>query len=200
MYAGLILAAGQARRFGSDKRQAQLASGKSLLAHVLSQYRPALDQLWVVLPPNDTFGQPLCEHYDARPVVCCEYEKGMGHSLAQGVQGILSSEHANSIKGLIVGLADMPGVSTQHVQAIITALGAEIETHGDLALVIPSYQNQAGHPRGIGTGHLRALTELEGDAGARHALNWSQARRVPIDDAGICVDIDTPIDLRHWSR
>ena len=51
MLAGLILAAGQARRFGKTS-VLLLPNGQGMLAHVLSQYRPVCPMLWVVTHPR----------------------------------------------------------------------------------------------------------------------------------------------------
>lgn len=199
MYAGLILAAGQARRFGSDKRQTLLPNGLTMLEHVISQYTKVLDRLWVVLPPHDDWGQTVCQRLGAIAVTCDLADQGMGHSLAAGAQAVLRSESAPDWQGLIIGLADMPGVSSQHVQTVLHTLRAEIDQKGEQALVLPMYEGQAGHPRGIGRGRLPHLTTLQGDTGARQAFDWSQARRVDMTDQGACLDIDTPQDLTNWS-
>ncbi|MFN4265301.1 MAG: NTP transferase domain-containing protein [Aquabacterium sp.] len=199
MYAGLILAAGQARRFGSDKRQALLPNGLTMLEHVIGQYQGALDTLWVVLPPHDDWGQTVCHRLGAIAVSCDLAAQGMGHSLAAGAQAVLSSERGPDWQGLLIGLADMPGVSSHHVETVLCALRAEIDQKGEQALVLPMYEGQAGHPRGIGRGLLPHLTTLQGDAGARQAFDWSQARRVDMKDQGACLDIDMPQDLTNWS-
>jgi CTP:molybdopterin cytidylyltransferase MocA len=48
---------------------------------------------------------------------------------------------------------------------------------------------------------LAPLLDLRGDQGARHVIDWSQARQVAVDDLGILVDIDQAQDLarlRPW--
>ena len=45
----LVLAAGRGMRFGSDKRRATLADGRSLLAHSVERARVVFDDVRVVL-------------------------------------------------------------------------------------------------------------------------------------------------------
>jgi len=45
----LVLAAGSSTRFGSDKRRATLADGRSLLAHSVARARAVFDEVRVVL-------------------------------------------------------------------------------------------------------------------------------------------------------
>ena len=53
MVAGLVLAAGFSRRFGSDKRCARLRSGQTLLGASLVLPCAQLEDVWVVLRPED---------------------------------------------------------------------------------------------------------------------------------------------------
>lgn len=196
MYAGLILAAGQARRFGSDKRQALLPNGLTMLEHVIAQYTKVLDRLWVVLPPNDDWGPSVCRHHPVTVVESPLAHHGMGHSLATGVQAILDADTEQSLKGLIIGLADMPGINAEHVAQVLAALQASIGQLGSQALVVATHQGQDGHPRGMGRDHLVKLTQLSGDAGARSLLDWSRAERVELIGAAPLQDIDRPEDLQ----
>jgi molybdenum cofactor cytidylyltransferase len=61
--------------------------------------------------------------------------------------------------------------------------------------VLPVYQGQAGHPRGLPRAMLAPLLGLRGDQGARHVIDWSQARQLAVDDPGILLDIDQAQDM-----
>lgn len=195
MLAGLILAAGQGSRFGSDKRQALLPSGESLLARAITQYAAACDKLFVVLPPGDGFGQALCARWGAIGVTNLQADEGMGHSLAKGIQAILQDAEAAHIQGVIVGLADMPHITTSLIQQVGAALLNSGLDAQPLQAVVPIYQGQMGHPRGIPAQLFAALTHLTGDQGAKAAINWKQASHLVVDEPGVLLDIDTPQDL-----
>jgi molybdenum cofactor cytidylyltransferase len=52
-----------------------------------------------------------------------------------------------------------------------------------------------GNPVGFGRVHLDTLLALGGDQGARRLLQSFPVTEVPVIDAGIFRDIDTPADL-----
>lgn len=197
MLAGLILAAGQARRFGSDKRQASLPDGRSLLAHTLSTYQTVCDTLYVVIGPDDAFAQALCKEWECRAVVNPQPERGMGSSLACGIQAIKHDDPTEAIRGVIVGLADMPGVSPQVIQLVQQTLQDRASSYPDQP-VAPRHQGHLGHPRGIPRAWFDTLLHLTGDQGARSAIPWDQAHVLDVNEPGILIDIDTPADLDQW--
>jgi molybdenum cofactor cytidylyltransferase len=58
-------------------------------------------------------------------------------------------------------------------------------------------QGRRGHPVGFGSTLRHALLALRGDAGARLVVSHHHDAMVPVpvDDAGIFMDIDTPQQL-----
>lgn len=200
MLVGLILAAGQGSRFGSDKRQALLPSGQSLLGHAITEYAAACDKLFVVTGDHDGFAQQLCAQHGAHQVINPHARQGMGLSLACGIQAMLNAPDAELIEGVIVGLADMPGVARPIIKDVGQAL-RHLQQQGHTAqAVVPSYQGQLGHPRGIPRSLFGALSQLTGDQGAKAVINWTQATHWPVDDAGVLMDIDTPQDLAQFKE
>jgi molybdenum cofactor cytidylyltransferase len=64
-------------------------------------------------------------------------------------------------------------------------------------LAAPYFRTRRGHPVGIAGGFYEALLALQGDEGARQLLAAAGDRlvKVPVGDAGVVRDIDTPADL-----
>lgn len=184
--AGLILAAGQASRFGSDKRQAILPDGRTMLEAVLTRYAEVFDTLWLVIPPDDAFGKSLADMHGAYAIVNAQADLGMGHSLACGAQALMSQA---DVSGVVVGLADMPAVASQTLQDLKHTLMGRGQP------VVPVYQGKLGQPRGLPRAWFEALSKLSGDQGARHLLDWRQALAVHVNDPGVLQDADTPEDL-----
>jgi len=185
--AGLILAAGFSRRFGSDKRQAVLSSGETLLASSLKRVQTALPASWVVLRPTDdaqALGVPV-----EMPVVRSELsEDGLGHSLASGVRAISEQSTAEA---LAVFLGDMPWISPATLEPLLAAASAE-------RIVQPTCNGQPGHPVIFGRQFWPDLLALRGDVGARSVLHAhaDAVLRIEVNDPGVLQDVDTPAALR----
>lgn len=88
----LVLAAGRARRFGSDKRQACLPDGRSMLEAVLQTQREACDDVRVLLRPDDAWGQALCADLGVAWLAVADADQGMGRTLAVGLRALVADE------------------------------------------------------------------------------------------------------------
>lgn len=197
----LVLAAGLASRFGSDKRQARLPDGRSLLQAVLQTQRQACDGVRVLLREGDAWGQALCAELGVAWLGVADADQGMGRTLAAGLRSLMADEKApdgdaptaarrlTRFDAAVVALADMPAVQPETVRALIEAFRRE----GRPAW--PWHADQPGHPRLLPRAHWPALLDLSGDEGARRRVDWSQATRVDVADGGVLIDIDTPGDL-----
>ncbi|HEY9101518.1 nucleotidyltransferase family protein [Chitinimonas sp.] len=185
MIAAILLAAGSATRFGSDKRQALTHEGESLLATVLQCYAMVFPKLAVVVGPDDDFGLAQCARFGVHALVNPSARQGLGSSVACGIRWA----QAQDLVGVVMGLADMPFVRPDTLAAVADRLTTAAR------LVMPVYQGRPGHPRGIPCTAFAALATLGGERGAAAVLDWSQALQLSCDDAGCVLDIDTPAML-----
>jgi len=182
---GILLAAGSASRFGGGKLLATLADGTAVGVAALRNLVAAVDAvIAVVRPGDDTLAEAL-RAQGARVTVCPDARDGMGASLAWGVRA------APLAAGWVVTLADMPWIQP----ASIASVASLLRRHA--ALAAPQCQGQRGHPVGIAARFFGALTQLSADEGAKHLLTEHAAEfeLVPVSDAGVLRDIDTPADL-----
>ena len=64
-------------------------------------------------------------------------------------------------------------------------------------IVVPTFNGQYGHPVGFHQAFFAEIAALTGDQGARPILQQhpSNIVEVPVEDAGVVVDIDRPEDL-----
>ena len=184
--AAVVLAAGAAKRFGSDKRLHPV-NGQPLLARTLAVYRTALDDVAVVARPGEAAIAALARAAGCRFVEAPEARHGQSRSLAAGVAA------TRTVDGLVIGLGDMPFVASATVGALAAAL-----TRQPQFIVQPTHRGRAGNPVAFPAIHFDALTRLTGDAGAKGLIAAAaDVLRLPTDDANILRDVDTPADIRH---
>lgn len=187
----IVLAAGSASRFGSDKRTHTLAEGDFLLGATVARYVEKFDDVIVVLrPEDDAIATRLTQAFDPDTVTFVrapDARLGMGHSLAAGIRAAKEWDFA------FVALGDMPFVDLR----TLAALNRAISEAGPDAIVQPIHRGRPGHPVGFGHGHFVALESLTGDQGARRVVRLAGSHLVTIDvdDPGVLHDVDTPADL-----
>ncbi|MGH1449362.1 MAG: nucleotidyltransferase family protein [Pseudomonadaceae bacterium] len=180
---GLLLAAGYGRRYGSDKRKACLPAGTPLLLASLRAAEAVMDEVWVVLRPEDDL-EDLALAGHTRIVRCEHAHHGMGSSLACGVQAI---SQASDARALMLLLGDMPWIRPGTLE---TLLGRAAED----SIVVPLAAGRRGHPVIFGRRFWPELMALEGDQGARSVLARYREAMIPVDtqDPGVLLDVDTP--------
>jgi len=182
---GLLLAAGQGRRFGGDKLLQALADGTPVAVAAARALKAACADSIAVLRPEQDALALLLEAEGLRVVRCAAARAGMGHSLAAGVAA------SGDADGWVVALADMPRIRVATLRAVADAIA------GAAPLAAPAYAGQRGHPVGFAARWRDALLALEGDEGARAILRQSASllEIVETDDLGVLQDVDTPADL-----
>jgi molybdenum cofactor cytidylyltransferase len=178
---GLLLAAGSASRFGSDKLRHALPHGVPIAIQALRNLKPEVDEVIAVVKRGDAdlFGN------ECKAVVCERAAEGMGASLACAAQA------AGERQGYLVALADMPYIRRTSIAAVRQSL------EEGAALTAPYFRARRGHPVGIAGRFYRELVALSGDEGAKHILGAHERElvKIPIGDPGVIRDIDTPSDL-----
>ena len=170
--AAIVLAAGEASRFGSPKQGL-------LLPRVLERLSAApVDEIVVVEGAHEL--EPCGSEPQGPPrriVKCTEWASGPGASLRCGL-AVLDDD----VEAGVVVLADGPDLAPEAVERIITAWR---ETGG---IVAASYEGGRGHPLVLGRADWRSIPD--------EGLRDRRVRLVPCDDLGAPGDVDTPDDLR----
>jgi CTP:molybdopterin cytidylyltransferase MocA len=168
--AAIVLAAGEASRFGSPKQ-------RLLLPRVLDRLRESpVDEIVVVEGAYELSLPSDTESQGVRVIACREWADGPGASLRCGVAAL-----GKEVEAAVVVLADGPKLSPQAVERVL----AEWRAHG--GVVVASYAGARGHPLVLGRGDWGGVPD--------EGLRDREVRLVPCDDLGAPGDVDTPEDL-----
>ena len=177
---GVLLAAGQSRRFGSNKLLQRLDDGLPMVVASARHLRALLPQAVAVV--DDTGGEvaTLLGEEGLRIVANPRAGEGMGTSIACGVAA--SADAA----GWVIALGDMPYVPESVIGAVVSGLQA------GSGIIAPVYRQRRGHPVGFAARHAQALMELGGDEGARSviAAHRDSLDLIEVVEPGVLVDID----------
>ena len=102
----MLLAGGHSQRFGSDKRQAQLADGRTLLDTTIDQVLLSGLPLLVCLPENSQLTAAALAARNVGTVLCSDAQQGMGATRvlrhANGVTLILEQVPNHLAYGVVI--------------------------------------------------------------------------------------------------
>jgi molybdenum cofactor cytidylyltransferase len=121
------------------------------------------------------------------------FEAGLSASLRAGLAAL-----GGEVDAALVCLGDMPLVRAEHAAALIAAF----EASGRRAICAPRFEERRGHPVLWPARYFAELAALRGDAGARDLLDAraGEVCYVPVGDAGVVLDVDTPEALAALQR
>ena len=189
---GILLAAGFSRRFGlADKLLQRLPDGQIIAIVSAKNLINAVPSSFAVVRPENKKLAKLLKNAGLEVIFCHEHDQEMADSLVTAIQA--SGNSASAKDGFIIALADMPYIQP----ATISAVAAKVSAGA--SIVIPTYQNQRGHPIGFAAKFRNDLENLQGDEGARSIIKRypNEVALLACDDAGILQDIDTVADLKN---
>jgi CTP:molybdopterin cytidylyltransferase MocA len=177
---GLILAAGEGRRFGATKQLAELR-GRPLLEYALAAIAGISPRVVVLGHAADEIVAAVDLH-GARPVVCEDWASGQAASLRCGLAALEGCD------AVVVVLGDQPGITAAAIEAVVAAAGGE-------DAVRATYDGTPGHPVLLRRPLLERAGELEGDTGFRELLADATVREVEAGGLADPADIDTREEL-----
>ena len=180
MIAGLVLAAGEGRRFGAGSKLLADVGGRPVLERAVAAQCAAteIDRVVVVLGAGADEVLSSVRFGRAETVVCADWAEGQAASLRCGVAALRHAER------VVVTLGDQPLMKEELVARVA------LETPPARAV----YAGRPGHPAVLGPEQLAAVPALRGDRGARDLLRG--CREIDCSAYGDAArDVDTPRDL-----
>ncbi len=184
----ILLCAGSATRFGSQKLLARLPDGRYIVEAAAQNLLAGAGRVVAVTDGNARLMRVLSD-CGCQVVVNPHAKEGMGTSIAVGV---VAGAGASAGDGSwMIALGDMPYIQPDTIVRVLNALSA------DNGIVLPTFGDMRGHPVVFAEGFGNELLALKGDNGARSVVtaHADRVRLLAVDDAGVVADIDTPEDL-----
>lgn len=185
----LLLAAGESKRMGSPKQLLDF-KGKKLIQHSIAQLLPLKsNNFLVVLGANQEQILPFCQFPNVRCTIHPNWEKGMGSSIAFGLNQLL--DFMPDLSHVLIALADQPFIETQNYQTL-----AQATMHNPSQISAAFYDEKVGAPIIFPKEYFAALSKLEGDQGARKIV-----RNIPTEQLNLvsmpqaALDWDSPEDI-----
>ena len=192
----VVLAGGMSRRMGVPKQLLRI-EGKSLLEHTLASIRASgVHEIILVLGFAADEIEKEISPQGLKITRNEAYQQGMGTSLRAG----LAAVDSQSTAALII-LADQPFVQPATLDRLIEFHGS-FKKSARPQIVVPTYRGFRGNPVLLDRTVFPELRGLSGDVGCRAIFgdHTSGIYKLPVDDAGILLDIDNPEDLEKINQ
>jgi molybdenum cofactor cytidylyltransferase len=193
MIAAIILAAGASERMGYPKALLPYR-GRPFLEGILEAcYAAGVEHRVVVLGHH---ADKILESIDLSGVTVA-MNKDLDAGPIGSVWAGLASLSALPVDAVLVWPVDRPHVAVATVESLVDVFRSE---HKPIA--VPTYRGQRGHPVLFGRAVFAELLGAPRDEGARAVVHRDPARvaEVPVDDAAVLEDFNTPEDYKRLLR
>ncbi len=184
--AALVLAAGQSRRMGPANKLLAEVGGQAMLERAVAAARASQAASVLVVTGHER--ARIEAAVEAPTVHNPDYAEGLSTSLGVGIAAL-----PEDVDGAVVLLGDMPFVSAAHIDRLIAAFNP-LEGR---TICVPTFNGKRGNPVLWGRELFAEMRGVSGDVGAKHLIgaNGDLLVEVPMPDAGVLRDIDTPASL-----
>lgn len=189
----IVLAAGAGTRLGGVAKALLVDDGVTLLERVVSAARAGgVTRIGVVVgAPHGAAVAEAARRLGANVVWNTAPERGMASSIGDGFAAALAE--GDGAWGLLWPV-DHAWIAPATLRALVAALPGR-------AAVIPTHGDRGGHPVVVARSAWPALARAgQASGGARQVLAALDPRRLPVDDPGVCRDLDRPSDLAALGR
>jgi molybdenum cofactor cytidylyltransferase len=183
----ILLASGLSRRYGRRDKMLEDLGGRPLVEHAASliSRMDALVRIAVCPADRKQIGERLIDRFVI--AVNQKPKDGLGHSIAVGVKVALQFKP----EAILVAMGDMAFIEPWMLRDLVGGLGS-----GGADIVHSGGSEGARPPTAFGPACFEALSELEGDAGARPLIQSGKFRIASIGaPAPLLIDIDTKEDI-----
>jgi molybdenum cofactor cytidylyltransferase len=196
-FAGVILAAGESSRMGTDKAllpwppqvAGQLPSKETFLSAAIRSLTLATDFILIVTGRNEAALAPIAYANGASVITNPDPSRGQFSSLQVGLHEVLNRGR----DAAVITLVDRPPVTVATVQLLRDAFESAPQ---DIWSVVPELDGKHGHPYLVGRELIEVFLQATATGSAREVEHRYQAhiQYVAVDDPFVAVNINTPED------
>ena len=188
--AGLLLAAGGARRFGSQKLLAPL-DGTAIVRRAAETLGAEVDELWVVVGCEGDAVRRALDGVATHVVDNPQWERGLSSSLAAGIRAL-----PPGVDAVVIALGDQPTLDNEVIRQVIASWRTSSQP-----IVSARYRGTRGHPVLLDRRVFAEASSGSGDVGARDLIARDPSRVAFVDVNGDPPrDVDTKDDLSALER
>jgi CTP:molybdopterin cytidylyltransferase MocA len=192
---GLILAAGRSIRMGKPKALLSVGQGgPSFVRHLaLTLLEGGVADVLVVGRPDDQALRKEIDDIGLRFVPNPDADSGQLSSVLAG----LNAADRPGVAGLLVTPVDAPLVGAATVRQLLAAIG-----NRHLPLVRATHKGRHGHPVVFARRVFDELRHADPGVGAKAIVQRYVLEGIDleVDDAGVLLDIDEPVDYERAMR
>src|SRR5262249_16512973 len=194
-FAGVVLAAGNSSRMGTDKALLT-TDGETFLAGAIRRLSQVCDLVIVVTGRNADVLRPVIYANAGFLVINREPERGQFSSLKTGLKEVLERGRDTAF----ITLVDRPAPELHTLRRLRETFIRS--TPEETWAVVPEYQGRHGHPFVAGREMIEVFLRAADDATARDVEHAHQKKilYLPVDDANVVANINTPEEYESWKH
>jgi molybdenum cofactor cytidylyltransferase len=196
--AGIVLAAGEAQRFGQPKQLLDWRGEPFVRAVARKALESGLSPVVVVTGAYADQVQTAVQDLPVQIAHNTEWKSGQASSIQAGLSPLpspppnTSKNWGERVGGAIFLLADQPQVTPTIIQALVEKHAATLAP-----IIAPMVLDQRANPVLFDRVTFPDLMKLEGDVGGRGIFSKHRVKYLPWHDDAMLLDVDTP---EHYQR
>lgn len=193
MYFAVVPAAGQSSRMGRPKLSLPLKNRTVLEQVIVSLRSGGVEHVVVVIAPHDSVLEGIARKAGALVCTLSETTQDMSESVKQGLLWLENHLHPQPDDGWFLAPADNAAFSANVVRLLCDRYDEF------LSILVPVFAGQRGHPTLIPWRLVSAIRAHPPHEGLNKFLRQhdDETKEVPVDDAGVLVDLDTAADYQR---
>jgi molybdenum cofactor cytidylyltransferase len=184
---GIILAAGEAQRFGGPKILLDWGGIPVIRQIALTAIQSGLSPVVLVLGAYTSEVYPFVQDLPLIIIENSEWQNGQSTSFIKGL-----NVFSGNIGGVVVLLADQPHISVDIIQKIVRTHQIQSDP-----IIIPTINGQRANPVLFDRLTFPEINKISGDIGGRVLFSQFPVFELPSLDEGLNLDIDTPEDYQR---